>query len=176
MKKIFLLSLIILISLTGYSQRINNNIELTSLTTKKFCVVPSNINVQGTITNIGDNTIHTIHISWSDGINSYNDEIKGLNIIPDQTYSFVHKTKLSVLRTGEQNVVVKVEKVNNSLDLEMNNNILEINIHGMVSSPVKRVVFEEATGTWCGWCPRGTVALEELAVNYPNTAIGINDI
>ncbi|MFT5249800.1 MAG: hypothetical protein ACI93P_001532, partial [bacterium] len=39
--------------------------------------------------------------------------------------------------------------------------------------PTKRVVFEEATGTWCGWCPRGAVGLETLAQTYPGSAIGI---
>lgn len=29
--------------------------------------------------------------------------------------------------------------------------------------PKKRTVMEEYTGTWCGWCPRGFVALEKLA-------------
>lgn len=46
--------------------------------------------------------------------------------------------------------------------------------------PAKRVVFEEQTGTWCKWCPRGHVAMEELEATYPDSYIGIashiNDI
>lgn len=33
--------------------------------------------------------------------------------------------------------------------------------------PVKRPLFEEATGTWCGWCPRGMVGMRELAKEFP---------
>lgn len=32
--------------------------------------------------------------------------------------------------------------------------------------PTKRPLAEEFTGLWCGWCPRGYVALEELAEEY----------
>ena len=32
--------------------------------------------------------------------------------------------------------------------------------------PVNRPLMEEYTGTWCGWCPRGYVALEEMKALY----------
>lgn len=34
--------------------------------------------------------------------------------------------------------------------------------------PKHRAVLEEYTGFWCGWCPRGFVALEKLAELYPD--------
>ena len=34
--------------------------------------------------------------------------------------------------------------------------------------PKHRVLLEEYTGLWCGWCPRGYVALEKLAELYPD--------
>lgn len=39
--------------------------------------------------------------------------------------------------------------------------------------PVQRVVVEEGTGTWCGYCPRGIVGLREMYNKYPDTFIGI---
>lgn len=36
-----------------------------------------------------------------------------------------------------------------------------------------RVVAEEATGAWCGFCVRGTVALRDLSEQYPDNFIGI---
>lgn len=48
---------------------------------------------------------------------------------------------------------------------------------GMVKAvpfiPVNRPLFEEYTGLWCGWCPRGFVALEVMKERYPETFIGI---
>lgn len=42
------------------------------------------------------------------------------------------------------------------------------------SLPTHRVVFEEYTGTWCGFCPRGYVALEVMNKLYPDDFIGIS--
>jgi hypothetical protein len=43
---------------------------------------------------------------------------------------------------------------------------------GSASKPAaatKRVLIEEATGTWCGWCVRGIVMMEDLHKTYPST-------
>ena len=40
--------------------------------------------------------------------------------------------------------------------------------------PVHRAVLEEYTGTWCGYCPRGFVGLEEMNRLFPNDFIGIS--
>lgn len=34
-------------------------------------------------------------------------------------------------------------------------------------------VIEEATGTWCGWCVRGIVGMNQLEEKYPDTFIGL---
>ncbi len=39
--------------------------------------------------------------------------------------------------------------------------------------PAKRVYAEEGTGTWCGWCVRGTVAMQHMRETYPDTWIGV---
>lgn len=39
--------------------------------------------------------------------------------------------------------------------------------------PTKMVVGEEGTGTWCGWCVRGHVYMDSMAMKYPDTWIGI---
>lgn len=37
----------------------------------------------------------------------------------------------------------------------------------------RKVVCEEATGTWCGWCPAGIVMMERLKEVYPDDVIRI---
>lgn len=39
--------------------------------------------------------------------------------------------------------------------------------------PSRRVVVEEATGMWCGYCPEGIFAMETLQEKYPDEFIGI---
>lgn len=40
--------------------------------------------------------------------------------------------------------------------------------------PKHRSVLEEYTGTWCGYCPRGFVGLEEMNRLYPDDFIGVS--
>lgn len=42
------------------------------------------------------------------------------------------------------------------------------------ASMVRRIVVEEATGEWCGWCPRGLVGLEMMKERYPSQFIAIS--
>ena len=37
----------------------------------------------------------------------------------------------------------------------------------------RRIVMEEATGTWCGWCPRGMMTIEQMKKKYPDNFIVI---
>ena len=37
----------------------------------------------------------------------------------------------------------------------------------------RKVVMEEGTGTWCGWCTRGMVGMANMKAKYPNSFIGI---
>lgn len=40
---------------------------------------------------------------------------------------------------------------------------------------VKKVVVEDYTGTWCGWCPEGTVVLEHLEAANPDNMFAIGN-
>ena len=37
----------------------------------------------------------------------------------------------------------------------------------------RRMVMEEATATWCGWCPRGIVAIDGLKRDFPDNFLAI---
>lgn len=44
-----------------------------------------------------------------------------------------------------------------------------------IDKPAKRkAVMEEFTGTWCGWCPRGLVAMENMKEQFPLDFIAIS--
>ncbi|MGK0317673.1 MAG: hypothetical protein ACI86M_003918, partial [Saprospiraceae bacterium] len=58
-------------------------------------------------------------------------------------------------------------------DEDLCNDKSTISLFGLVPAVHKKVIIEEATGTWCGWCPRGTVALDRLSARYPDRYIGV---
>lgn len=37
----------------------------------------------------------------------------------------------------------------------------------------QKIVIEEATGTWCGWCPTGTAMMDKYTEEYPNRVYGV---
>lgn len=46
-------------------------------------------------------------------------------------------------------------------------------ISGRISSYPRKLVSEEVTGTWCGYCVRGIVAMKNMKEKYPDSFIGI---
>lgn len=151
----------------------DNNAELTSLNITAYSVAPAMINIEGVMKNVGGNTINSMDITWTDGTNSYTNNLSGLNVQPNSTYNFTHADQLSLSAPGSANLTVTIDNVNTNIDPDMSDNSLTAIANAVTFIPTKRVVFEEATGTWCGWCPRGAVGLETLEQNYPGTAIGI---
>ncbi len=41
------------------------------------------------------------------------------------------------------------------------------------AAPVKRVLLEQHTGAWCGWCPDGSYRMDQILEEYPNQVIGV---
>ena len=151
----------------------DNDAELTSLDFAEYTTIPSLIDITGTIKNLGGANINSMDITWSDGTNSYTDNLTGLNISSLSSYSFIHNTQLNVVTSGSQTIDITIDNINGTTDPNMNNNSLSQTVTTVSFIPTKRVVFEEAGGTWCPWCPQGIVAMETLEQNYPLTAIPI---
>ena len=79
----------------------------------------------------------------------------------------------AIAEDGNYELTVKVVKVNG----EVNNDAAAQAITEVVSLstvPKKRTLIEEYTGTWCGYCPRGMVALEHLAKAHPDDFVAIS--
>lgn len=71
---------------------------------------------------------------------------------------------------GEYTGTFRVTKVNGTENPESSSkadNLLKV----VEVAPHHNVVMEEYTGTWCGWCPRGWVAIELLKEQFPNNFI-----
>ena len=87
-------------------------------------------------------------------------------------YSFSIEAE-GVAEAGHHVVRCELAEINDGSDDYAGNNALEAQLIVTGQDFARRMVVEEATGTWCGWCPRGTVALKEMYAKYPDTFIGI---
>lgn len=66
---------------------------------------------------------------------------------------------------GVYNLEVKIDKVNGEPNTSASASAVT-NYTVADNVPVNRPLFEEYTGLWCGFCPRGYVALENLYYKY----------
>lgn len=65
---------------------------------------------------------------------------------------------------------MKITKVNG---IAFDGNAYQTVVPAYEKGFTKKIVSEDATGTWCGWCPGGIEALEYLKTTYPDRAIAI---
>ncbi len=78
----------------------------------------------------------------------------------------------SIAQAGTYPLTVTVNKVNGTDNQDMApTRTGMVNVMDFV--PVHRVLVEEYTGTWCGWCTRGLVAMRLLAEAYGDDFIGV---
>ena len=49
----------------------------------------------------------------------------------------------------------------------------KVRVSGKTSFIAQKVVAEEVTGTWCGYCVRGIIAMEQMREEHPDDYIGI---
>lgn len=74
--------------------------------------------------------------------------------------------------TGSVEVLITVTKVNGQENTSDRKTAKGILITISKAAP-QRVVLEEFTGTWCGWCPLGTVALNLLNQEFGDNVVTI---
>lgn len=74
--------------------------------------------------------------------------------------------------TGKYPMELTITKVN-GVDNKDNMRTLSCDVQVIPFVPVNRPLVEEYTGLWCGYCPRGYVALETMNELYPDEFIAL---
>lgn len=83
------------------------------------------------------------------------------------------------LTTGRSHrLVYNIDDIDGQVDQVKANSFgsIDFNIPASIHYS-RRIVMEEATGTWCQWCPRGIATIAKMADEYPDNfiAIGLHD-
>jgi hypothetical protein len=131
------------------------------------------IPIKTRVQNYGGDNITSLLFSWEQGGTKYTDTLTGLNITTLGTREFTHSVKFDLSEAGEYPINVEITMPNDLEDEEPADNTVSRNLYGLATQLPKKVVVEEATGTWCGWCPRGTVNMDIIAADHADVAIPI---
>lgn len=160
-----------------YSDGISYDAAITSSDFGNFVNVGANT-VSGSFANYGAQAITSYDLNYSvDGGAAVTESVTGVNIAAfGGTANYSHGTPITIASGGEQHdVCIWIDNINGNADERTCNDELCIDIfsnNGTGASTIK-VVLEEFTGSWCGWCPDGAVIMEDLIAAHPGEVIGI---
>lgn len=84
----------------------------------------------------------------------------------------LNATVPAVSEEGMQPITFRITKVNGEAN-EDDNPATVYTVAYLTEYPKHKPLMEEYTGTWCGWCPRGMVAMEAMTEIYGDDFVGV---
>lgn len=148
-----------------------DDVALQSAEVQTYFLTNQDASLNMTILNDGNNDVTSVTVNWNDGT----DHIATIpvNIQPGASAVVTHPTALNYATAESHEIVVTVTQVNGNADTEPSNNSQDVSFATISQDGGTKVLIEEGTGTWCGWCPRGTVAMAHMYANYSDKFVGI---
>lgn len=134
-------------------------------------IAGQNVSPAVSILNAGQNALTSFDVNLNYNGQNYTQNITGVNVASIASY-VVTIPSLSLV-PGQNNAVVTISNINGGNDDNTNDNTLTQVVDPVVPAAGKIVVGEEATGTWCQWCPRGAVFMDKFATDYNGFFAGI---
>ena len=123
------------------------------------------------IINAGQNALTAFNVNLNYNGQNYTQNVTGVNVASIANYS-VNIPSFNLV-AGASNAVVTITNINGGNDDNANDNTLTQVVDPVVPAAGKIVVGEEATGTWCQWCPRGAVFMDKFQADYAGYWAGI---
>jgi hypothetical protein len=124
------------------------------------------------VVNGGSTAITSLKVDLTYNGSTTTQNVTGVNIPTAGVYNVSLPT--TVLAAGALPITAVVYNVNGGAgdNTPSNDTLIEL-INPIVPAPGKMVVGEEATGTWCQWCPRGAVFMDLFETKYQDFWAGI---
>lgn len=148
-----------------------NDVQLVSSKLNRYSLLNTNNTLTLTVKNVGSNAITNLTINWNDGTDHSVTVNKNLAVGATSTVN--HPTTISYSSVVEKNLALSITAVNGNPDSAPTNNTATKRFNTVSQASPKKVLFEEGTGTWCQYCPRGMVAMAYMQTTYPDEFIGI---
>jgi len=130
--------------------------------------------VSGLVFNQGYETIQSFDVEVTSNGNITTESFTDLEIKFFDAYKYTLSQSITITE-GVTRYDVAIKNVNGDPadDSATANNDRTFSINGIEVTEGKAVVIEEGTGTWCGWCPRGTIFLDEMSKRFGDHFVGI---
>ena len=146
-----------------------NDVRVNDVTMAAFSLMSAApFSVTGTLRNLGSATINSLDIEYTvNGGSPVSTTISSLSIAPNALYTYTHSTPWNPATSGIYDIAVTVTAINGGADANTGDNTATQQVGVVDNFPTHIVTYEECTGTWCGWCPRGAVFMDSIHEAYP---------
>ena len=134
-------------------------------------IAGQNVAPSVSILNAGQTALTSFDVNLNYNGQNYTQNITGVNVASIASYT-VNIPTLALV-PALNNAVVTISNINGGNDDNAADNTLTQEVDPVVPAAGKIVVGEEATGTWCQWCPRGAVFMDKFAADYNGFWAGI---
>lgn len=118
----------------------------------------------GTVSNPGFVPITSFDLVISNGTDTVTENYT-VDMPFDESYDFELPY---TVKQGPNAVTITVANINGGDDNDPADNVGNASVEGVTPVAGRKVIGEEATGTWCQWCPRGAVMMDFLTNEYSN--------
>lgn len=129
-------------------------------------------NISGTVMSLSPKLIKKFTIAYSiDGGEEQTAEVtKQIGSGVTSKFEVEHP---GLAEGGTHSLECRIVKVDDEADPYDGNNHASSFVGIVTRFPKYRMVAEEGTGTWCGYCPRGIYGFKKMAEKYPDNFVGI---
>lgn len=124
-------------------------------------ITDKDIPVKGEVYTLGDESVEGFDVSFSCLGNTFTEHFDSV-VSPGKRVPFQMAQSLTLTPNTPADWTLTVSHGNS-----------KSSINGTTTALVKRVVCEEGTGCWCGWCIRGIVAIQNMTEKYGDRFIAI---
>lgn len=145
-----------------------NSVSPANLSPASFGTVGQSKTIVVNITNNSGTTLTSVNGTYAETGGTPVNQIFNTNIAPFASTNLSFTTPYSIAAVGDHPIDVYMTVTG---DVDTTDNFGSTVIGGAAFIPDHTVVIEEATGTWCGWCVRGIVYLEEMHDAQPNDPV-----
>lgn len=149
-------------------------VSVSGLSTIRTDGSSNSVTIPLTVTNLGATEVNSLELSYA-----YGDEAPG-------TVERTFETPISAKFCAESKIEVSLPTCFTTTKLRVNVTKVNGQPNALADSyaeadyimldfvPTMRPLMEEYTGLWCGWCPRGWVAMEEMNEEFPEDFVCVS--
>lgn len=126
----------------------------------------------GIVRNVGGNEVsrYTIAATLDGAAWQTLDIEKTIGVNESDTFH----VSIPATEVGTHTLTLTLQSVNGTADAYDANNSASATLTVRNKTFQRRVLCEEVTGTWCGWCPSGMVGLELMKQKHPENFIAVS--